>query len=162
MSTAPIDMLPELAEWNNGGGIDLAQWIACSGNFRLAVGYSTIFWPRFELFQDYILREGFSAESVRSWEEHCNGDKRAVEAVHNHLHIADVQYHGCEDITDERVVWLGRILREIYAAKLAWQFPNRPCEVSFFEPEDRSDLVAFQITFWQKKHVEPAAGGDAQ
>ena len=40
-------MLPELAEWNNGKGIDLKSWIGCSGNFRLAIGYSAIFWPRF-------------------------------------------------------------------------------------------------------------------
>jgi hypothetical protein len=157
MIEPPADMLPELAEWNNGKGIDLESWIGCSGSFRLAIGYTTVFWPRFLLFEDYILREGFTPESVRGFEAQHKCDKRSVEAVLNHLHIADIQYHGCEDITQERVVFLGRILREIYAAKLAWQFPDRPCEVSFYEPEDRTDLVAYQITFWQKKHVEPSA-----
>src|SRR2546425_13358364 len=108
MSTAPADMLSELAEWNNGKGIDLDSWVACSGNFRLAVGYSTIFWPRFVLFEDYIFREGFTIESVRGFEAQCKGHKRSVEAVLNHLHIADI--HGCEDITEQRVVYLGRIL----------------------------------------------------
>jgi hypothetical protein len=149
-------MLPELAEWNNGKGIDLRSWVGCSGNFRLAIGYSTVFWPRFELFEDYILLEGSSAESVRAWENQCKGDKRAVEAVLNHRHLDGIQCHGCEDITEERVVYLGGVLREIYTAKLAWQFPDRPCDVSFHEPDDRSDLSAFSITFWQKKHVRSA------
>ena len=148
-------MLPELAEWNNGKGIDLESWIGCSGNFRLAVGYSAIFWPRFILFEDYIFREGFKVESVRGFEEQCKGNKRRVEAVLNHLHVADIQYHGCEDVTEQRVVYLGRVLKEIYAAKLAWQFPDRPCEVSFCEPDDPADLIGYEITFWQKKHVEP-------
>jgi len=147
-------MLPELAEWNNGKGIDLESWVGCSGDFRLAIGYSTIFWPRFTLFEDYILRERFTAESVRGFEDHCKGDKRSVEAVLNHLHIADIQYHRCEDITEERVVYLGRVLQEVYAAKLAWQFPDRPCEVSYYEPDDRSHLTDYQITFWQRKHAE--------
>lgn len=153
MSQPPNDMLLELAEWNNGDGIDLDTWTACSGDFRLAIGYSTIFWPRFVLFEDYILREGCDVESVRK--SKC--DKKSFEAVMNHLHIAELQYCGCEDISEERIVFLGRILREIYEAKLAWQFPERPCEVSFFEPDDRTNLIAFQITFWQKRHAD--AGG---
>lgn len=165
MIQPPADMLPELAEWNNGDGIDLQAWIACSGDFRRAVGYSTIFWPPFVLFEDYILSGGFTPETVRGFEEQLKGDKKAVEAVLNHSHIARLHYGGCEDITEQRIVFLGRILKEVYAAKLAWQFPDRPCEVSFYEPEDRTDLNAFQITFWQKKHAERGAatnGGPAR
>ena len=157
MSQPPADMLPGLAEWNNGNGIDLQSWVGCCGTFWLAIGYSTVFWPRFMLFEDYIFREGFTAESVRGFEAQYKRDSRAVEAVLNHLHIADIQCHGCEDITEQRVVFLGKILREIYTAKLAWQFPDRPCAVSFYEPDDRTDLFGYQITFWQKKHVEPCA-----
>jgi len=157
MSDPPADMLSELAEWNNGKGIHLESWIGCSGNFRLAIGYSAIFWPRFVLFEDYLLREGFSLESLRGVEENLHRDRRSVEAVMNHLHIADIQYHGCEDITEQRIVYLGRILKEIYTAKLAWQFPDRPCEVLFYEPDDRASLVGYEITFWQKKDVEPSA-----
>ena len=160
MSQPPSDMLPELAAWNNGTGVDLATWIACSRDFRMAVGYSTVFWPRFVLFEDYVLHEGFTPDSVRGFEQQHNTDKRAVEAVINHLHIADIQRHGCEDITEERLVFLGRTLREIHEAKLAWQFPDRPCEVSFYEPEDWTDLTAFQLTFWQKKHGRPSDAKD--
>ena len=154
-------MLAELSAWNNGKGIDLESWVGCSGNFRLAIGYSSIFWPRFTLFEDYILREGFHVDILRGFERQCGTNNCSVEVVMNHLHVADLQYYGCEDITEERVVYLGRTLKEIYEAKLLCQFPDRPCEVSFYEPEDRTDLMAFEISFWQKKHVRQPAGADA-
>jgi hypothetical protein len=157
MSKPPADMLSELAAWNDGKGIDLESWVGCSGNFRLAVGYSAIFWPRFVLFEDLILPEGFSVESLRGFQSNPKHDEKSVEAVMNHLHVGDIQHAGCDDITEQRIVYLGKVLKEIYSAKLAWQFPDRPCEVSFYEPVDRTDLVGFEITFWQKKHGEPVA-----
>ncbi|PYV06946.1 MAG: hypothetical protein DMG26_01905, partial [Acidobacteria bacterium] len=71
-------MLAELSAWNNGKGIDLESWISCSGNFRLAVGYATVFWPRFVLFEDYILGEGFHVDSLRGFEQQCQGDRRRI------------------------------------------------------------------------------------
>jgi hypothetical protein len=161
MVQPPSDMIAELSSWNNGKGIDLKSWVACSGNFRLAIGYSTIFWPGFVLFENYILGEGFSVDSLRAFEKQCNGDRRGIETVMNHLHIADIQYCGCEDITEERIVYLGRILKEIYQAKLQWQFPDRPCEVSLYEPDDRENLMDFEITFWQRNKPEHPTGPGA-
>ena len=60
-------LIPELRDWNNGGGIDAQTWVGCAGNFRLAIGYSTVFWPGFIEFEGYVLREGFSVESLRSF-----------------------------------------------------------------------------------------------
>ena len=48
-------MLAELSAWNDGKGIDLESWVSSSGNFRLAVGYSTVFWPRFMLFEKRLV-----------------------------------------------------------------------------------------------------------
>jgi hypothetical protein len=146
----PADMIPELSsKWMN----DLEHWIDCNGSYSLAVGYSTVFWPTFVLFEDYILRKGCGEDSVRSWEKQCNGDKRAVEAVLNHIHIADI-HQDRKDLSIEKIMFLGRTLKEIWEAKLKWQFPDRPCEVHFIEPDNREDWVDFQLSFWQKKHVK--------
>jgi hypothetical protein len=51
-------------------------------------------------------------------------------------------------------MFLGKVLKEIWETKLHWQFPDRPCEFEFYEPEDRTNLVEFQLTFWQKKHAK--------
>ncbi len=76
-----------MRDWNNGAGINVESWIGCEGSFRLAVGYSTIFWPPFVEFERYVLRDGFSVESLRGFEHQCGGDRRQIEAVMNHLHI---------------------------------------------------------------------------
>jgi hypothetical protein len=144
-------MIEELSAWNGGKGIDLESWIGCNGNFRLAVGYATIFCPRFTLFEDYILRENFSVGLLRSFEKSCKGDRRSVEWVMNHFHIADIQHCGCKDISRDRVLFIGNALKEIHEAKLSWQFPDRPVEVELFVPDDPNDLKQYQITFFQPK-----------
>jgi hypothetical protein len=68
----------------------------------------------------------------------------------NHLHIADIQHYGCEDLSKDKVVLLGSKLKEIYEARLQWQFRHRPCVVSFHQPDDSDDLEAYEVTFWQE------------
>ena len=153
----PKSMKAELMAWNNSEGINLESWIGCSGSFSLAIGYSTIFWPSFVEYKGYILREGFSKQSLIDFEKQRNGNRKSVEIVMNHFHIADIQYFGCEDISKDKIMPLGKILKEIYEAKLKWQFPDKPCIVSFYQPEDANDLMAYEISFWQKKHEQSEA-----
>lgn len=148
----PPSMATELQEWNNGKGIDLEGWIGCSGTFSLAVGYVTIFWPNFVEFDGYILRDGFCERTLRSFESGDGYDRKAVEKVMNHLHIADIQHYGCEDISKDKIQVLGSTLQQIYTAKLKTQFPQTPCVVEFYQPENDDDLWGYQISFWQEKH----------
>ena len=144
----PEDMISELSStWMNS----LEHWVDCNGNYSLAVGYSTVFWPTFVLFEDYILREGFDVDNLRVWEQQSKGNKLDVESMLNHVHIADIHQEH-RDISEDKILFLGRVLKEIWEAKLRWQFPDRPCEVKFHEPENRTDLIEFQLSFWQKKH----------
>ncbi len=145
----PESMKAELAAWNNGRGVDLEDWICCMGNYNLAIGYLSIFCPEFVEFEGYILRDGFSKDALRSFEEGSTRDRKSVEAVMNHLHIVDIHH---EDLSKDKVILLGRKLKEIYEARLQWQFPEKPCTVSFYEPETDEDLLDYEITFWQKAH----------
>jgi hypothetical protein len=153
----PESMKAELAEWNNGQGIDLESWVGCEGNFRLAVGYATVFWPEFVEFDGYILGAGFSEQNLRGFELQQKGNRQEVEAMMNHIHIDGIQYDGCPDLSEDKAMILGKTLKEIYEAKLAWQFPGRPCGVEFFVPDDRTDLAQYQITFWQRVHESSSA-----
>ncbi|MEO0467641.1 MAG: hypothetical protein AAF216_13955 [Pseudomonadota bacterium] len=150
MSDIPESMAAELGAWNNGRGVDLESWVGCEGNFRLAVGYASLFWPKFEAVGKYILMKGATAEKIRGFEAQAGSTPQSVEAVINHLHIEDIQHLGCEDISADKLILLGNMLKEIYEAKLFWQFPDRPCTVEFYIPEDAEDLTDYQITFWQK------------
>lgn len=154
MSDLPDDqpfneLIAELSAWNNGDGIDPRDWIGCVGNYELAIGYSLIFWPRFVCFGDYVFRDGsFSAASVQGFEEATNGDRRAVEAVVNHVHIADI-HCNVDDPGEAQLRYLGRVLRDIYATKLKADFPDRAFEV-VFNDESGLDPEDYELTFWQR------------
>jgi hypothetical protein len=148
----PESMQAELGAWNNGVGIDLESWIGCEGRFALAVGYTTIFWPGFVEFEGYILREGFSEQSLRGFEGQEGCTRKGTEWLMNHLHIADTHHYGCSDISKDKIVLLGNVLKEIYETKLRDMFPERPCAVEFHVPENEDDLVEYQISFWQTTH----------
>jgi hypothetical protein len=147
----PESMKAELAAWNNGKGIDLESWIGCEGRFSLAVGYASIFWPALTLFEGYILFDGFSEENLRGFER-LGRTRQSVEWVMNHLHLDGIQHFGCQDISKDKLLVLGNVLKEIYEAKLCWQFPDRPCTVELLIPDDPDDLTKYQISFWQKCH----------
>jgi hypothetical protein len=148
----PDSMVDELSAWNDGKGISLQDWAGCRGNFRLAIGYASLFWPSFVQFEDYILTEGFAEADVRAFESQDGASPKSVEWVINHVHIADIQHLGCTDISRDKVIFLGNTLREIFQAKLAWQFPDKPCVVDFYRPDDPDDLMEYQVSFWQSKH----------
>jgi hypothetical protein len=141
------DLIPEMRAWNDGAGIDPNGWISCSGNYELAIGYSLIFWPRFVLIDDYVLRHGATEENLRMWEGATAGDRRAVEAVINHVHMADIHMSAAEP-TEAQLRYLGRILRQIHEVKLRAEFPDRTFCVSFPD-EPGLDGLEYELTFWQ-------------
>ena len=150
----PESMKSELMDWNDGQGIDLESWIGCSGNFSLAVGYISVFWPEFVEFDGFILRKGFAETSLREWKKQEGCTRKSIEWVMNHLHISDIQFYDCADISKDKIKLLGQVLKETYEAKLKQQFPNQPCIVEFHEPENEEELTEYQISFWQVKHEE--------
>jgi hypothetical protein len=141
-------LIPGLAEWNNGRGISIEGWTQCSGSFELAIGYSRLFWPAFVEHDGCVLLAGFSVESYRGFMDQCGGDRRRVEAVLNHRHVFDHFSHADGSATAQQIVYLGRILKDMWEAKLARDFPSRRFVVSFPEgPYD--DIVDYEVTFWQ-------------
>lgn len=150
MIDIPDSMKDELGAWNNGAGISIDQWIGCEGRFSLAVGYAAVFWPGFVEFEGYVLEKGFSIEGLRSFEASGENTRQSIEWVMNHVHIADLQHEGCSDISRDKIILLGEMMREMYTAKLQWQFPNRRFVVEFARPENPDDLQDYQISFWQE------------
>ncbi|QKK32360.1 hypothetical protein FE844_023430 [Rhizobium indicum] len=149
MTNIPNSMKTELAAWNDGRGISLRDWTANSGNFSLAVGYSEIFWPRFVAFEKYVLVDGFNIEGLRWFEQNPEATRQSIEWVMNHFHIADIQHSACTDMAGDKLAILGERLREIYMAKLGWQFPDRTFVVEFVQPERADDFPDYQMSFCQ-------------
>ena len=152
----PESMKATLQSWNGGAGIELREWVGCKGDFSLAVGYTTIFCPEFIEFEDYVLSRGELSDdairAIRGFESREGSTPMSVEWVMNHIHLADLQYAGCPDLTEDKLLILGEALQKIYAARLHYLFPEKPCIVEFYKPEDPAELVEYQLSFWQRKH----------
>jgi len=145
-------MKSELARWSNGTGIDLESWVGCMGNFSLAVGYATVFWPEFVAFENYILRKDFPEPGLRNIEKQPGVTGKDIEWHMNHMHLDNIQALGCDDISKDKLELLGKTLKEIHEVKLQWQVPGKPCAVEFYIPEDPEDFTQYQISFWQIAH----------
>jgi hypothetical protein len=50
-------------------------------------------------------------------------------------------------------MFIGNALKKIYEARLAYLFPQKPCVVQFYIPEDKTNLTDYQISFWQVMHA---------
>jgi hypothetical protein len=150
----PPSMRAELDTWNKGEGIDLEMWVGCEGRFALAVGYATIFWPELEVLDGFIVRKGSSPEAVRGFVSQPGASRLSVERMMNHVHLVDLHYRGCPDATPDKLLALGNTLKEIYEAKLRWQFPGRPCKVQLHVPEDPHALDEYELTYWQTAHED--------
>jgi hypothetical protein len=149
----PDALIAELPSWNDGrGGVDARAWVGMMGTYDLAVGYSLVFWPRFVRFEGYVLFEdAFSEANLRAWERTHGDHPHSIEAVLNHLHIADL--HGNDEtLTEAQARYLGRTLKAAWTAKLAADFPELEFVVAFNDEPDR-DLLDYEITFWQPREA---------
>lgn len=149
LTTVPIaDLVPELREWNNGKGIDLDSWLGCVGSFGHAIAYGELFWPEFVEHDGCILFAGFSEVSYQGFLDQAKGDKTAVEAVMNHRHILDLFPSDYSNASKVQIMYLGRLLKEIWGTRLRQEFPQKNLVVSFSE-ESAVDLLDYELTFFQ-------------
>ena len=147
LSDVPMaDLIPETRDWNNGSGIDIRSWIGCIGSIEHAIGYGELFWPEFTELDGCIFFAGVTEQNYRGFMQQAGGNKRAVEAVINHRHVLDL--FSVSEPSRDQVVYLGRLLREMWAAKLAREFPDLQFEVSF--PEEGCEvLLDYEVSFYQ-------------
>jgi len=139
------DLIPEIADWNDGRGISVESWVSCVGNFELAIGFLRLFWPTFEERDGCLLRAGYSEQCYQEFLKHTNGDRTAIEAVLNHVHITDLFCDPKLNPTEDQVVHIGRLLKKMWTAKLAHEFPSLNVSVDFRETEIEC-LVDYQVT----------------
>lgn len=145
----PKSMDNDLGAGGDANRITLESWVAFAGDYKLAIGYAALLWPRFEAVGKYILVEGVSQENIEGFESQEGSTPKSVECTLNHLYLADLHPQDDDTLSADKLLFLGTILEEMWAAKLQTQFPDRPCTVQFFVPDDPEDLLGYQISFWQ-------------
>jgi hypothetical protein len=144
-------LIPELKNWKAGGKvINPEEWISAIGNYEHLVAYSRILWPDFVEHDDCVFRAGVTDEIYSGFMAKTKGDKTSVEAVMNHRHVLDLFCTADPEPTREVVLYVGRLLRDTWQAKLNRDFPGRKIRVSF--PEDYcEDLLQYELTFFQER-----------
>ncbi len=142
------ELIPELADWNNGDGISIDGWLGCKGDFQLAIAFSRLFWPRFVEHDGCILFEGFSVGSFDGFLAQAKGNRASVESVMNHHHLLDLFYHASDTATADQLSFLGSVLCDAWKTKLMSDFPNKHFEVTF-NKGGPDNLLEYIVTFWQ-------------
>ena len=145
-------LIPEMAAWNNGDGISVDGWLSCSGSLELAIAFSTLFWPRFAVFDGCVLFEGFSTDSFTGFMQQTKADRADVESVMNNCHLMDLfspaTGAGVAEPSSEQLEYLGSVLQDAWETKLSRDFPDRKFTVSF-DRGSPDDLLEYIISFWQ-------------
>jgi len=151
-------LIPETRAFEWVDDLTPVGWLANVGSLGQAIAYADLFWPSFVEHDGCILLAGrFNQDSFQSWVVATGGDRRAIEGVINHTHILDLFLRHDAAPTREQVVWLGRLLREMWQAKVDRDFPGRGVVVSF--PEDAGDdLLGYEIAVFQA----PSSGKRSQ
>ena len=141
---------PALADWASGP----SGWLHAFGSFDHAQAFSTLFWPGF-ITHDGCTFLDFDEKLYADWLVNLKGDKTAVEAMMNHRHICDLLPEPSAERkpTREQVLFVGRVLKEMWSCKLRRDFPAKHFTVSF--PEDyNEDLVDYEISFFHNPNRE--------
>ena len=146
-------LIPDLPTWNNGAGISVEGWIMCVGTFELAVGYSRLFWPEFVECEGCVFFGEFSVDSYHAFSEQCKGNRRRIETVMNHRHLFYYFSHAGGSATETQIIYLGRVLKDIWQIKLARDFPGRKFVVNFSEGPHEG-LIEYEVSFWQGSAAE--------
>lgn len=128
-----------------------SYWIYSTGSIEALIGYLDLVWRDFVLHDGCLLSAGFSIENYDNWMRSTNGNQTAVEAVMNHEHIMDMFERHEPEPTHAQILVIGRVLREMWTAKLAKEFPGLSITVSFPDDKQYEDLLDYRITVYQNR-----------
>ncbi|HEY2159468.1 MAG TPA: hypothetical protein VGH33_27830 [Isosphaeraceae bacterium] len=139
----------------SGPDVSVWSWRYQTGDCGQAIAYGELFWPDFLVHEDCVFcAEGFTESTYQGFMTQTAGNRRAVEAVMNHIHIHDLFMSAWSDATDEQLLYLGRLLREIWSVKLRHDFPDRRFVV-LFDEDPTENGEGYEITFYQADPDSP-------
>jgi hypothetical protein len=141
-------LVPEAREFDWVDDLTPVGWLWFAGTAGQAVAYAELFWSAFVEYEGCVLLAEPDSAKFRDWMASTGGDRRAVEAALNHRHVTDLFGGRGAEMSREQVVYLGRRLRDMWAAKLARDFPGRRFVDSFPEDECES-LQDYEVSFYQ-------------
>ena len=145
-------LLPELKKWNNGMGVSISGWLNAIASSDAALAYLSVFWPDFVEIDGHVLRSGITRVHLHNWTHSGKCDRKSLECVLNHIHMVDVFTANSreeDEIKTARCKVIGKIMKDMYEAKLKADFPDRSFSVFLDGIEDSLDALEITLTFCQ-------------
>jgi hypothetical protein len=139
------ELIPELARWNNGDGIEPDAWVFIEGRADHALGFCTFVWPEFVEFEDYVLRAPLDIERLRGWERVDGLTRQQIETAMNAYLLDGLfpQDHTEQALKAAQCGHLAKIMADMIGAKLARDFPRRRFSAFAMDGDD------FGVSFHQ-------------
>lgn len=140
--------MPELDSDLGGHPDDVEWWLARHGRFDHMLAYSWLIWPPFTAHEGCVFLGSEVPVTYPEWKALNGDDRSAIEGILNHHHLEDL-FPATLEPSYELLAYVGQLLKETWAAKLAHDFPDREFIVEFPEQFD-IDTDNPYITFYSK------------
>ena len=141
MKTPPNyeDMIPRLATFLDGKPAGIEMFLSNIGRYDHLAAHASLIWPAFIEHEKCVFRGTAIPSSYSQWKEKFGDNTQTIEGMLNHLHIHDLFFDGTEPEPNHALVaYIGNLLRETWATKLALDFPDRVFDVHFPERFDNA------------------------
>ena len=139
---------------------DVENWLYNTGDFDQFIASGAIYWPEFFEYKGCIIRDSAPNNHVANYDRLVSSgqvERGYVEERLNRLEIADIiLMPDSKPVSLIQAQHVGRILAQMWKAKLAIDFPDTEFHVSFIEYED-DQVSDLEITFCQA-HSFPIGG----
>jgi hypothetical protein len=146
-------LIPDLKGYFNPGPTAPEYWAFETANLECAIGLSELFWPPFIEYNNMVFRGDApvgpdGARNIASWMKSLKGEQAKVEQMLNHTHLVDLFADASREGSPDKIMYLARVVREMWDAKLRLDFPNKSFVVDLYVPPT-DDISEWQITFYQ-------------
>jgi hypothetical protein len=153
-------LIPRLEGYLIPGPTSPEAYAFLESTLEVAIGFSEIFWPPFIEYDDMVFRGssetpicGEAVANIESWLTRFDGNRSEVERMINHEHLIDLFWERSRSGGNDQIAYLGRVVREMWAAKLKFDFPNRKFVVDLeIDVPDENGVNAvgdWIVTFYQ-------------
>jgi len=150
-------LIPLLRTAKDGQPFEIECWLDWIGEPTHAVAYSTLFWPEFIECEGCVFWGVRVPARYQEWKKEFQCIISDIEGMLNHMHFGDLFTCRKENWTNEQVLFIGRVLKDSWSAKLKRDFPAKEFTVEFnedfnYETDDPT------ITFYQSDRTLKTTG----
>lgn len=100
-------------------------WIKRRGTYVDLIGYAELLWPDFHEIDGCVLCWNLDQVEMRTRMREAGGVSEAVEMSVNQIFLGELLWNDSVVATPAQIDYLERLIRDVWGAKLAKDFPDR-------------------------------------